>query len=75
MVYGIHRLCYEVQSHERMKETPLDAKHRKQAQQSRVFGVFFVLFNYDEAGIIDDVTVSPQNRQPTAASATSPVDW
>lgn len=49
MTYIVYAM--NVQAHERMKETPLDAKHRKQAQQSRVFGVFFVLFNYDERGL------------------------
>ncbi len=38
MAYIVYAM--NVQSHEQMKETPLDAKHRKQALQSRVFGVF-----------------------------------
>lgn len=49
MIYIVYAM--NVQSHERMKETLLDAKHRRyRLNRSRVFGVF-VLFNYEERGL------------------------
>lgn len=49
MTYIVYAM--NIQSHERMKETLLDAKHRRYRLSRVVSSVFFVLFNYDERGL------------------------